>query len=213
MKCHILIPCLMLTFLANSYSQVPIGIKAGLNLNDIVIKNAPFLPIRTYTPSLGFHIGVTTTFNLSNKLTFNPDLLFIQKGANTSFGDDQILGSLSVVNTVDGRVNLNYLELPLLLSFTPTKLISFDLGPNLGLRISAKGKTDSSKSDIRDVFNKPFDFGVSGGLKLNLTKKISIISRYYYGLISPMKFQATSSTPSPSGSNRSLLLGMSYLLK
>lgn len=201
----------MLTIGVACNGQLPIGIKAGLNLNDIVIKNAPWLPIRTYMPSLGFHIGVTTAFNLSNKLTINSDLLFVQKGASTTFRDDQIPGSLNA-NTIEGRVILNYLEIPLLLSFTPTKLISFDLGPNLGLRISAKEKTESGKSDMSDLFNKPFDFGVSGGLKFNLSNKVSIIGRYYYGLISPLAFQQTSPVPvpPPSGSNRNLQIGMGY---
>lgn len=203
MRYRILIPCLLI-FGISAYGQPSFGIKAGLNFNDIIVENAPWLPINLYRPSIGFHLGVISEFRLMNPLTFNPELIFIQKGANSS-------GKNGGIN----RINLNYLELPLLLSFNSTRLVSFQLGPNLGLRISAKRKTDGGKSDLKELFNKPFDFGVSGGLKLNLSNKISITGRYYYGLISPLKFQFASSTtyPPPSSSNRNLQIGMSYMLR
>lgn len=80
MKFIILIPCLILTFRVACYGQIPIGIKFGINGNDIIIENAPFLPVNLYRPSMGFLVGVTSNFRLMNPLTFNPELLFIQRG-------------------------------------------------------------------------------------------------------------------------------------
>ena len=113
MKYPILILCLSLTFAANSYSQVPIGIKAGLNINDILIENAPFFPVNLFRPNIGFHVGLISKFSLMNPLSFNPELIFIQRGANSSKTEGGI--------KVDYRINLNYLELPLLLSINSTK--------------------------------------------------------------------------------------------
>jgi len=207
MKNRILILSLLLALGISCYGQASFGIKGGLNFNDIVIKNAPFLPIRTYTPSLGFHFGVISKLELTKKIAFRPELLFVQRGANTSKNE--------AGEEVDVRINLNYLELPLLLSFTPARVISLDVGPNLALKISANGKTSHDKTNMNDAFNKLLDVGMSAGMTFHLSDNLSVISRYYYGLFSPNTFQGYSSTTGspPTSSNRNLQIGFGYVLK
>ncbi|MBK5279961.1 MAG: hypothetical protein JJE09_13970 [Bacteroidia bacterium] len=81
----ILIIFFLLIYTINSCSQISLGIKGGLNRNDIVIENAPFLPIGLYQPNIGFHVGLFSYVHVS-KLVLRPELLFVRVLSWVSIG-------------------------------------------------------------------------------------------------------------------------------
>src|SRR5687767_13114373 len=98
-----------------SFGQLSLGVKAGLNVNDIAIKDAlPGMEMEKKA-SMGFHVGVYTQLAISKKFSFIPELQFSQRGYKYLFSSDS-------------RVNMNYLELPLLLSYSPVEFLNIDLG-------------------------------------------------------------------------------------
>jgi Outer membrane protein beta-barrel domain len=202
---------LILICINQSYSQTHFGIKGGINYNDIVIENAPFLPISLYRPNIGFHVGLFTRIRIAS-LHVNPELLFVQRGCNSStflFGAMQP-GAFQAAT--DTRINLNYIELPLLVTLFRFKLISLEAGPNTSVKLSAKEISDNGKKDVSDRFNKPFDFGISGGVKAIIGQKISIAGRYYHGLGTVLQFPLVAPNTYPTSSSRNIQFSLHYLL-
>ena len=162
----------LLIWATNSRGQTLFGLKAGLNRNEIVVENAPFLPLLLYRPNIGFHAGMFAILP-SSKFSFNPELLFVQRGANSHI---YLQGSLQPAT--DSRINLNYIELPLLFSLFRHKAISFETGPNVSMRLSAKEISDNGKTNVSNRFNKLFDFGINLGITVNIGSGISMVARY-----------------------------------
>lgn len=146
-------------------SQISFGVKAGLNVNTIAIEN---LPDKMFDPEfksmVGFHGGFYARFKLSEKLAVSPELQFVQRGAKSG----------------DETYTINYLELPVLLSYSPVKLISLEAGPSIGFNLGAKTKSGS----LKGVYDESIDLGATAGIRVNATEKISLGARYYYGFSS-----------------------------
>ncbi len=174
-----------------AYSQPVLAVKGGININDVIVAGAPFLPIRLYEKSIGFHVGVISNYSLFEKLAIAPELQFIQKGASSE----------------ETRVNLNYLELPVMISFTPIRILSIEMGPTAGYLLS------TNKNDLSDPFDNEFDLGLTSGVKINLNKKISMITRYYYGFSSVRSFPQTSPDLEQTAKNRNFQFSMCYSFK
>jgi hypothetical protein len=156
MKRLVLFSCMM----AVAYmgiSQIPLGFKVGVNTNTIVVRGVSSEYWDNSDPGISFHLGVFTKLKLSNKLNFIPEVQFIQKLSDFS----------------SGNFKLNYIELPLFISYEPIQWLNVEAGPSLGLNVS---------SNLHgDVYKKP-DAGVIAGLRFNLTSKWSLLGRYYYGV-------------------------------
>lgn len=98
-----------------------------------------------------------------------PDLQYIQRGYGTRHsGSDK------------GKITLHYLELPLAISFIPVKWVGFELGVYTSLKISASSELEY-ESFYLDYY-KTSDSGFIGGIRLNLTNKIGLTTRYFYGV-------------------------------
>lgn len=210
--CKLIVTFLVLICFSQSYSQTLFGIKGGVNYNDIVIDNAPALPINLYRPNIGFHAGVFTQIRIS-KFYFNPEVLFVQRGCNSS---TYLFGSIQLGNpqpASDTRINLNYIELPILFTFFRFKSISLEAGPNTSIKLSAKEISDNGKKDVSDRFNKPFDFGINGGIKAAIGSKISIVGRYFHGLGSVLQLPLHAAPFTfPTGSSKTIQFSLHYWL-
>src|SRR5687768_17190563 len=101
---------LHLTFL--SVAQISFGVKGGTSLSNIVYKNVPDEVSMEDTRSrISFHGGVYAEIQLAGKLSFIPELQFTGRGYTINHSPPNR----------DTHVNLSYLELPLLLSYSPIK--------------------------------------------------------------------------------------------
>ncbi len=203
----IVIIVFLLNYTIHAYSQIPFGIKGGVNRNDIVIENAPFLPIGLYQPNVGFHVGLFGEVRVF-KLRFHPELLFVQRGANSHI---YLQGSLNPAS--ESRINLNYIELPVMFTLYKIRSLALETGPTLSYKISTKEISDNGKKDVTGRFNKPFDFGINFGLKVQIYSRVFIVGRYYHGLLSVLQFPSISPNTFPSSSLTNIQVGLHYLLK
>lgn len=116
----------------------------------------------------GFHkagamggIGVETVFN--EKLNLSLSFLFIQKGSRKNPKPDK--GDYTAY-----YLNLNYLEVPLLLSYTHKKKYIFDIGVAAAYLINYYEATENGNQTGLYPFQK-FDYSVKIGLGYNITER------------------------------------------
>ncbi len=181
-----------------AHGQFSLGIKAGANLNSLSSSSSVAGDI--YKSNIAFHFGVFGQLQLKEKFFLIPELQFNQRGA--------------VINsTQNSRINLNYIDLPILISYQPMKIINIDLGPNISFKTSATATDGKTTSNVDNLYNNNIDFGISAGLRFNITDKVAIIGRYYYGL-SPVDeityADMNNNTTKVTFANRTLQFGLSY---
>ena len=110
-----------------AYAQsTKIGLKTGLNLSHASTNDHDLQHDLTARPS--FHFGLVADFEMSKKLSFQPQLLFSGRGANKSHGDH------------DDSFAFNSIEMPLNFVYKPKneKGIFFGAGPAIGYNINGK---------------------------------------------------------------------------
>ena len=180
------------------YSQIPLGFKAGVNVSQIVMKDVPdgFVD-EDYSSATSFHVGLFTKLRLSEKFHFIPELQYIRKGYHYKSSGSE------------GDIRLDYIELPLLISYQPISLLAIEAGPSAGIKI---------KESTYINFYESTDVGAVGGLRFNLTSKWSLLARYYYGIISVNDIYFNSGpnqgpVEKISTYNRNLQFSIAYYLK
>jgi opacity protein-like surface antigen len=153
--------------LANvTMAQFSLGVKAGANLTKI--------DGRSFKDEFqtGYHLGGFAEIGLGGKLGIQPEVLFnqYQSRVDTSFRD-------VYTNPSYRDVKLNYLSIPLLLSYKLGNSLSLIAGPQFGILI------DKDKSLVRngqDAISNG-DFSVLGGAQLKISK-FRLSGRYFVGL-------------------------------
>ncbi len=150
---------LMLAVLILSASRIQaqgfhFGIKAGTNLAKI--------DGRSFESGFnwGFSAGGFAELNFTSSFGIQPELLFSQTKTQTASDFNTIYEQ--GINSRD--VTLNYLSIPILLSFKPIPLLSIQVGPQFSTLLS------SSQNIVGNTSNafKSGDFAMVGGAQLNL---------------------------------------------
>jgi len=136
--------------------EVKFGVKGGLNFSTLTGDDTGNTDLVT-----SFHFGVVSEISLSEKFSFQPELLYSGQG-------------FSIDNTV---YEMNYLNLPLMGKYYLTKGLSLEAGPQIGFLLSAK----EGSTSIKDRF-KPIDFGANFGLGYKLENGLNFGARYNLGL-------------------------------
>ncbi len=162
-------------FAAPSFSQT-FGLKAGLNLSNMLDKDNDETYSKDYKMKPGFQIGPTAEFKINEKFSFQTGILFSSKGFKMNYKDD--------LYEIKQKVNLYYLDIPLNFKGTfkvgSTKIFA-TAGPYIGLGISGNMKyegtidgeieSDSEPvnwgSDKENDDLKRLDFGLSAGAGLD----------------------------------------------
>jgi opacity protein-like surface antigen len=175
MKKVLLIVVVTLLGLGNANAQeVKLGAKLGLNLSSLRSD-------MDFDSKIGFNLGVFAEINLSDKLIFQPELLYSTQGA--SFEQSFDSNSFKVTNSVD------YLNIPLILKYGVTDKLFLEFGPQLGFLLSGEskyeetfgGETTSETEDIKE-FTNSIDFGLNFGVSFDIAENIMIAARYNLGL-------------------------------
>lgn len=154
------------------------GVKAGANFSSISKDTWEDSKAKT-----GFHAGVFMNAPLAESFSIQPELLFSNLGAKTTYN----AGNLG---TATSTLNLNYITLPVMFQYNVVPSFYLEAGPEFGFMVSAKSKTTYStpiasgsqtSDDIKDNFNT-FNMGIGLGLGYNFTPNIGISGRYVAGL-------------------------------
>lgn len=153
-----------------SMAQFNLGIKGGVNMTKVAGK-AFSEEFRT-----GYHLGGFAEIGLGGKFSIQPEVIFNQYNTrvDTAFSDVY----QNAVNLSSYRdVKLNYLTIPLLLNFKPTKVLSLQAGPQFGILMSQ----DKNLLQNGESAFKSGEFSMVGGVQLNLAA-LRVSGRYFVGL-------------------------------
>ncbi len=165
----IVIVLLLFVSFSNSFAQVAIGVKAGLNINDRFFEidqvyNYPVVPVPTKT-KLGYHLGVNLSYALNNSVSLNSGLMYINKGSSIDLKDlyEVPVTTWTGEYSVDGysRSNYNYLEIPLQLTYKVWKELRIYGGPYAELGICGR-----LNDDYTVYVNGNKDFEKNSNIKL-----------------------------------------------
>jgi hypothetical protein len=160
-RTFLLLFLLMLT--QQAFAQTSYGIKGGFNWVTLDVNSEETMYEKwgyAYRPA--FHVGVYGKYNLSDRLSINPEVLFSQKGYIYD-------------KTSEGPVafeHLNYLNLPVMAGLQVFKRVDLLFGPEVGF-LRNQGE-----------YYKKLDFGYAVGANFQVSQKIYLGFRYSHGLTS-----------------------------
>lgn len=167
-----LIPITVLFFSllsVSSHGQVAFGIKGGVNLTTLDVKD----PELSYDSRTGYHAGIflRTSFG---KAALQPELLlFTQRG--------QVQSSLFG----QAQESFTYLSLPVILKFYPVGGLNLQLGPQFGFLLDGEREYNSflgsGTQDITEYY-KNSDVSVSLGAGYDFPFGLGLDVRYNIGV-------------------------------
>ena len=161
---------LTIAILLPLFSLAQFGIKAGVNFANVT--NASDVSASNNT---GFLVGIFLAPPSKGVLSSRTELIFSRQGY------------LYSTNTNTGKVDLDYILLPQLMSINITKFFSIQVGAQMAFLINAKADSTTSSgsstpySGIMDFYNK-FDYGFAGGIEVHPFKGLLIGARYNISL-------------------------------
>lgn len=147
-------------FLTEGHAQLALSLKAGVQANDLVVRNTGTRYSSGYQSGYSLHAGVFTMFEVGRRVNLIPEVQLIHKTSRVDGGGSP-------------TTRLTYLEVPFLVSYEATQWLSAEAGPSLGLKV-----TDNTPSKY---FNA-IDAGANLGVRIKLNSSWSLLARYYYGL-------------------------------
>lgn len=170
--------------------HVNIGIKAGLNLYNIKYNNDV-----KYDTKAGLHAGLLGHIHITKSFAVQPEILFSAQGAKyTTAG-------------VTTKLNLNYLNVPILLQYMFDNGFRFEAGPQVGFLLTAKADNGTTKTDIKSDL-KPLDVGLAVGLGyIHVPSGFGVDARYNLGVSN------INDNSSVKANNRGFQLGVFYQFK
>jgi hypothetical protein len=151
--------------------SVHFGVKAGANFSEITG--------RSFDGGFqaGFTGGAYAELGIGGKWELQPELLYTQAKATTS--NEFYYASDPQFQGIPNRsVTLNYLNIPVLLSYKIIPILSIQAGPVFGILMNTSQNLMTNPN--QNAF-KSTDFLVAGGAQLNLSK-VKLGIRYSYGL-------------------------------
>ena len=156
-----------------SVADVKFGVKGGMNLANIVGDDAG--DANNY---VGFNAGFFVEIPITNKLTFQPELIYSAQGSKSE-------GIIDGYN-VDATLKFNYINVPMMFKYQVVNKFSLEAGPYVGFLTSAKLNFDieglgSDTVDMKDDV-KSTDFGIGIGMNYEFSDVIFANARYQAGL-------------------------------
>jgi len=174
-----------------------VGIKGGPALSDIIFEVEGQIPYLGYStnslshklPYLTYQFGIFKTYNITDKIGFQPELLYVKKGLNYS--------TEFIYDDIKYFVKIHYLEIPMLLKYDFTKdaknQFSFLIGPYLSYAINNVRYIDTENQIQKDKMSNinKFDLGVAASISYDFTiqqNKFVLDFRTTYGLTDMMNY-------------------------
>ena len=121
----------------------------------------------------GYNVGAFSEINFTKSWGIQPEVTFNQ----TNYRTANNVGGIVPEGFSDVKGKLNYLTIPLLLSYRPIRLLSLQAGPQFGILLNP----DEHLVNNGEQAFKKGDFSLVGGAQLNLLKFI-LGARYVIGL-------------------------------
>ncbi|MDQ3192806.1 MAG: PorT family protein [Bacteroidota bacterium] len=142
-----------------------IGIKGGLNFSNLTVHN-----VDNENTRVGFNLGLSFKYKMIEHFSVQPELIYSSKGSELTFNRNNFFGI--------ARINLNYLDLPILLVYNPTPSFNVHLGPYIGFLAYTKVKTINEPSPDEPFYDleneitgrnfRSFDTGIVAGMGVEI---------------------------------------------
>lgn len=169
----------VMCFVNLNAQEVKFGVKAGLNLANISGDDTEDLDGRT-----SFHIGGVAEIMITDKFSFQPELLYSAQGAKSTYEDQ--------FEKEEITIKLDYINLPLMAKYYVAEGFSIEAGPQIGFLMNSEADyeyidkedpefNESGTEDLKDEI-KGIDFGVNLGLGYKLENGLNFGARYNLGL-------------------------------
>ena len=151
---------------AFAQQQLKFGPKAGVNF-------ANLSGVDNTEMKIGFHVGAVAEIKFNEKFSIQPEVVYSAQGAR------------GMLNNIEGKANLDYINIPILAKYYIVDGFSVEAGPQVGFLVKAEGKGTvnnvSVTTDVKDNF-KSTDFGLGFGLAYDLPVGMFVNARYNLGL-------------------------------
>lgn len=146
--------------------SIRFGVKAGANFAN---QNGDTPPAFESKESItSYHAGLVAEVKLLDGFAIQPELLYSTQGATYK-------------NAVEEFKNeLGYISIPVVAKIGLSKSLNLELGPQASFLLSEKDNVNLEDAET-------FEFGVVGGLGLNITKNLFVQARYGLGLTEASK--------------------------
>lgn len=160
------------------------GVKAGALLSNFIGKD---LENKSMVNAFG---GVYANLELSEKFFLQPELLYSMQGGKAS---PEINNGGEGIVDMDERINLNYLNIPIMLQYAVTKNARLEIGPQVGILLKSEGELDLSIAngistndehltfDLEE-YTSAIDLGLNIGGVYAMDNGLNLTLRYSLGL-------------------------------
>lgn len=146
---------------------------------------------------VGLQVGATAQFDVIDKLSFNPELLFSWRNSSMEMEMPNFLGELTMGETITMETSLSEMaiDIPLLMRYEVIPSLFIQAGPQVNYVFSSKATTKistsagSEESDPVDVLDSrnQLELGLTGGIGYKINSQIAVDLRYQYGLLNSFK--------------------------
>lgn len=169
------------TLLNAQYTDTHFGIKAGLNVANLDVKDGV-----DFDSKAGFNIGALAHVHLSPHFAVQPEVYYSEQGGKD--GSD--------------KWKINYVNVPVLLQYMEGNGFRIETGPQLGLKTAAKIKSGDLEVENHDV--NTFDFSWAVGASYITAANVGLDARYNFGITN------VNDAASPEVRNRVFQVGLFY---
>lgn len=152
-----------------SAQGIKFGVRAGANLTKVDGKSF------SDEFQFGYHAGGSVELMFSKKWGIQPEVLFSQSSTQTGYTFDTLYNSINPGMIKD--IKLNYLTIPLLLTYRPSPILSLQAGPQFGILMS---QSKDLVEDGKEAF-KNGDLSMLVGAQLQILG-FRVYGRYGIGL-------------------------------
>ena len=146
------------------------GFRMGLNYSDIDFDDDSVIPGSGSDARYGFMAGFFAIYNLSEKISIQPEIQYSAQGEKSSSSSDSygVEGQYS-----EDPLKINLLQVPILVNYTIANKFTISAGPQVGFRIWEWERTE----DYETV-----QFSAIGGVGYNITDNWTVNLRASYGI-------------------------------
>lgn len=149
----------IVTFSFANAQEVSYGLKAGLNYSNWSFSDSD---MDNFDSRLSFHVGGVVELGLSDKFSVQPEILYSSVGAQMDVSEAATRAASD--NFVYA---LDYLSIPVMAKYYIADGFSLEVGPQIGVLLSAKAKYDGESADVKDSFKSTdFSAGIGAGYKM-----------------------------------------------
>lgn len=168
--------------------QFNFGIQAGLVGADIRLSEVPpemhqYGDPDWFDPMISYSINAFLGYEGKSMIGFSAEPGYILKGGIAKWGNDN--------PDDDSRMQLGYLQLPVLAGIHITEKFSASAGPELAYMISAKAKSDYGENKVYDLYDNHFELAAIAGINYAFTMHIQAGVKYSHGLTNTSKIILT----------------------